>query len=152
MIQRIQSLFLLVVTILMAVVLLQPIGIFKGDFNGSQYFLMEASNVNTLMMIEFPLWILKTLVIAVLVVSVVALLLFKKRNLQVILSIIGIVLLAATYGTVLAYVNTINSQLSSVFHSSPIMSFPGISMALFLLAIIFIKKDDKLVKSTDRIR
>lgn len=152
MIQRVQSLFLLLVTILMVVVWFKPIGIFAGSFGMFQYDLLEVKDYHTLMMVKFPLWILPTLTIFTALVSLITIFLFKKRSLQKMLSIVGIVLLAAIYAVIFAYVSTINGQLSSVFHASFIMSMPGISMGLFLLAYIFIRKDEKLVKSTDRIR
>lgn len=136
----------------MVVLWFKPIGIFAGSFGMFQYDLLEVKDYHTLMMVKFPLWILPILTILTALVSVIALFMYKKRSLQKMLSIVGIFLLAVFYAVVLAYVSTINGQLSSVFHASFIMSMPGFSMGLFLLAFIFIRKDEKLVKSTDRIR
>jgi hypothetical protein len=149
MIQRIQSLFLLLVTVLMVIVLFSPIGIFVGNFG---YCLYKVSNLHSVMLVKFPLLIPEILTVIVALGSLVTVFLFKKRKVQVTLSIIGIILLALLYVSVIAYFLTADKQLGSVFHASFIMSLPGISMGLLLLSIIFIKKDEKLVKSTDRIR
>jgi len=152
MIQRVQSVFLLLVTVLMVVIWIKPIGIFVGNFGIFQYALLEVKGLHPLMLVKFPIWILAVITIITALISFVSIFLFKKRKLQTIMSVVGIVLMAAFYGVSLAYISTINGQLSSIFHASFIMSMPGISMALLLLAIIFIRKDEKLVKSTDRIR
>jgi len=152
MIQRIQSLFLLLVTALMVVLWLKPIGIFVGNFGIYQYALLQVSNCHPFLGIHFPLWIPTVLTVLTALISLVTLFLFKKRKLQVLMSIIGIALMVLFYCAILAYIFISNGHMNSVFHASYIMSLPGISMAMFLLAIIFIKKDEKLVKSTGRIR
>jgi phage-related holin len=152
MIQRIQSLFLLLVTVLMTIAIFSPIGCFVGNLGGWHYALMTIKDIHPLLLIKFPLWIILALSIITVLGSLVTALLYKNRKLQMKLSIAGIAVLAIIYAVVIAYISVVNGQVGSEFHPSFIMSFPGISMGSYLLAIIFIRKDEKLVKSTDRIR
>jgi hypothetical protein len=152
MIQRIQTLFLLLVTVLMTVAIFLPIGCFVGNFGGWHYALLTIKDIHPLMLIKFPLWIIVALSAVTVLGSLVTAFLYKNRKLQMKFSIAGLALLAVIYGVIIAYISVVNGHVGSEFHPSFIMSFPGISMGAYLLAIIFIRKDEKLVKSTDRIR
>lgn len=152
MIQRIQSAFLLLVTALMVVVWFVPFGIFRGDYGVIQYSIFEVNQIKSLILPEFPLIIPAILTIITALFSFAAVFMYKNRKLQIHMCIDCIILLVALYGVSLAYIFSAINKLSFIFHPSFVISLPGIGIALFLLAIIFIKKDEKLVKSTDRIR
>ena len=155
MIQRIQSLYLLLTTLLS---LLFLNGSFLSFFNktGSVIKITFTGIVKStdgqgfeLIGRVLPLTIIVILVVAL---SLVTIFLFKNRNLQILLSkiliglISGVIIVSAYYSYIIL----------SKYDGKII---PGIKMALPLLLLIFsilayrgIKKDDHLVKSNDRLR
>lgn len=148
MIQRIQSLYLLIAAALMGVLYVLPIMSF--DLNGwvNVYVChVSGASVNTLSMV--PLAFLPLLSI---LLSVLAFLSFKNRSMQMKLGKFNLLTLVVS-----AVVIGIYFVRFGQLHQVTVK--PEFSISLILVAIILvfmankaIKKDDDLVKSADRIR
>ena len=108
-------------------------------------------------------WCLGILLIMVMFLSLLSIMLFRKRMRQLRLTIISTILLVgyvATYA-VFAYYYQLNlEQMASdvanstapIFHLKFVAAFPVLSIILNCLAIQGIRKDEALVRSLDRIR
>ena len=149
MIQRIQTVYLLVVAILMVVMMSLPV----GSFVASDY---TATVFNNLSLVapdgtaDYAPWAM----FAILMVSAVATLgtifLYKKRMLQIRLTIFNIILLLGYYGTLVTFVFMLKGENS--FTPSWTVILPLISIILDWLAIRAIGKDEMLVKAYERLR
>lgn len=155
MIQRIQSLFLLVVCILNFMMLFLPQAIFV-DESGNIYQLIYKGIVKDSQtgIILAKQYVFYTIIIFLsIVMSAICIFLFKNRTTQIKACWILISLLVLLSGYEIYIYKT--AHLSTIlFKSNLTMSslIPVISLILTYLAILSIKKDKRLVKSIDRIR
>lgn len=156
MIQRIQSVFFLIVVILGAVFSFVPVLTFS---QGDGAFLMTAYktiNVATESVVSnnMGVGVLQGIVI---LLSLVIILMFKNRGLQMKIGKLNILLLALQIAAIVMYsdaaktaINTAPGEVSVGFGFGAVV--PVISLILTYLGIRFIKKDDELVRSADRLR
>lgn len=141
MIQRIQSVFLFLVDIVLVVLLFVPNAY-------TRFTAMETTEVAGITLLDQPVMLVAQIVLCILAAATMAM--FRNRSLQMKLCMVGVVL-SAIFSGLLAY------PMMVTLPGIEVTAGPGlyISLAnilLFLLARMFIKKDDELVKSTDRIR
>jgi len=124
MIQRIQTVYLLFVFCLMATIVFYPFSTF---------------------------WMTSGVAVLVAIVAVITIFLYKKRNLQIRYCYVMLLLLISIY-----FFDGANRQylpLTEFFqHIRFTFVFPFIAIILVLLSLIGIKKDEKLVRSLDRLR
>lgn len=155
MIQRIQSLYMLIITLLSIVMIFNPVAGLYNDIMGIQYELtfkgLMQININTESFLVNS-WALTAINTAIPVLSVLIILLFKNRLLQIRLSFINIVLMAGYYGILFIYLWQFGKQLDAQWFLNVIASFPLISIILNFMAIRAIGKDIALLKSLNRIR
>ncbi|OFY99693.1 MAG: hypothetical protein A3K10_01465 [Bacteroidetes bacterium RIFCSPLOWO2_12_FULL_31_6] len=88
-------------------------------------------------------------------ISLVALFLYKNRSLQIRLARITIVLLATIIAQSILLTEDVFNQLQTLGYEKTYywgFAFPFISIALIVLALLGVKKDEALIKSMDRIR
>ena len=91
-------------------------------------------------------------------VALAAIFLFKNRSLQIKIGKLIILLIAFQIAAIVMYSDTVKSVLIASEGNEPAISFelgaiiPLLSLICTYLAIHFIKKDDKLVRSADRLR
>ena len=149
MIQRIQSVYLLVVTILMVICMCSPIGSIITNAN-------EISELGNLC-ITFPdgtkdysPWALFVILLVVAALSFVTIFLFKKRMLQIRLTIFSSVVLIGYYLAVVAYLVMLAED--TTFSASWTICLPFAALILNWLAIRGIGADEALVKAYDRLR
>lgn len=149
MIQRIQSIYLLAVTILTVICLCSSVGSIIASTN-------EISAFGNLC-ITFPdgtkdysPWALFAILLVVAVLSFGTIFLFKKRMLQIRLTIFSSVMLIGYYITLVAYIFMLAEDAS--FTPSWIICLPFIGLVLNWLAIRAIGADEALVKAYDRLR
>ena len=139
MIQRIQTVYLLVVAILMVVMMSLPV----GSFVASDY---TATVFNNLSLVapdgtaDYEPWAM----FAILMV-LGTIFLYKKRMLQIRLTIFNIILLLGYYGTLVTFVFMLKGENS--FTPSWTVILPLISIILDWLAIRAIGKDEMLRKT-----
>ena len=149
MIQRIQSIYLLVVAILMVVCMCSPVGSIITNTN-------EISELGNLC-ITFPdgtkdyaPWGLFVILLVVAALSFVTIFLFKKRMLQIRLTIFSSVVLIGYYMALIAFIFMLAED--TTFSASWTICLPFAAIVLNWLAIRGIGADEALVKAYDRLR
>jgi len=152
MIQRIQTVFFFVITILMGLIFFFPYAellveneqIYTFNFNGLFLDGKEGFYLKTI-----PPIILLTIIT---LISFVSIFLYKKRILQMRINVINIVLMLGYLGLNYYYIKNFSSQLNGIISYNFIAIFPFISVILTYLAIRAVGKDEALIRSLDRIR
>ena len=148
MIQRIQSVYLLVVTILMIVCMCSPVGSIIANTN-------EISEFGNLCITmpdgtkDYAPWALFAILLVVAILSFVTIFLFKKRMLQIRLTIFSSVVLIGYYLALVAYIFMLAENTN--FTPSWTICLPFIALILNWLAIRGIGADEALVKAYDRL-
>ena len=149
MIQRIQSVYLLVVTILTVVCMCNPIGSIIASTNEISEFgnlcitLPDGSS-------DYAPWALFAILLVVALLSFGTIFLFKKRMLQIRLTIFSSVMLIGYYAALMAYILLLAED--TTFSASWSICLPAVSIILNWLAIRGIGADEALVKAYDRLR
>lgn len=149
MIQRIQSVYLLVVTILMIICMCNPVGSIIASTNEISEFgnlcitLPDGSK-------DYAPWALFAILMVVAILSFVTIFLFKKRMLQIRLTIFSSIMLIGYYLALVALALMLAEGTS--FTPSWIICLPFVAIVLNWLAIRGIGADEALVKAYDRLR
>lgn len=129
MIQRIQTIFLLIVVIAQVVLHFQGLDV---ELFGSIYIVASLSLVSFLL-------------------AIVSIFSYKKRVRQILLNNINIFINVLLTGLLIYWLLNLSGGIS--FPEKGIeLAFPPISLFCLSMANIYIRKDEKLVKSVDRIR
>lgn len=150
MIQRIQTLYLLLVVILSILAFFLPIASFITADN-SEYTL-KATGLFTDKQFLMNTCGLSVALLAILLITAATILFYKKRRLQIRLSIANIIIMLAHYGILFVYLGQAEKLLNVHWKLAIGSAFPAICIILCLTAIRSIKKDEALVKSLYRIR
>lgn len=154
MIQRIQTLYLLVVTALMAVVLFAPLAWFGGEAGEFELhaFALEATGGET---VQSTVYMGIVLALAC-VLPLVTIFLFRRRLLQIRLCVVEMVLLLGSLAMEGVYYFLSWRVFSDMaFHTQglkPSIALPLVCMLLTYLALRAIFRDEMLVRAADRIR
>lgn len=150
MLQRIQTVYLLLASICMVVSLLTHLAIFSiaGEmirFEAIGFYMNEE--------IIFSTWGLFVIGNISAILSVIIVFLYNKRMLQIRLSGINIFLILGYYGLIAFYIYMRNPEVDSTFQNIGIgIITPFIGMILTYLAIRKIGADEALIRSLNRIR
>ncbi len=152
MIQRIQSLYLLIVAGLMAAMCFVP---FTTFLHGGELFRQTVWGIAPDG--EAAETVVKTLPMGILTVlsallPLVTLFLYKKRGLQMRLCMVELVLLLGVVVYLAMFLLRSGSELSDGIAFSVVDLFPVLSMILTFMAFRRIMRDEILVRSLDRIR
>ena len=155
MIQRIQSLYLLVVTALMAVTLFCPIA--KFCVEGEEVILSAFGVSDTVgVLSSMPVWMGIMLAVTTLL-PLVTIFLFKRRMLQIRLCGVEVALLVGDIALMAFYIYKLyanffeNIEWSNLIIGVPVV-MPVVSIVLTVLAMRATLRDELLVRSLDRIR
>jgi hypothetical protein len=153
MIQRIQTVYLLLVTGLTLAALFLPLAVIQS---GDAFYTFDASGMSTLTApaeLVYPAWALMVLVSIISLLALATIFLYKKRILQIRLCVFNAILMVAFYGLFAFFVWKIAGQ-SDPFHFSVriALSFPLIALIFNYLAIRNIGADEVLVRSLNRLR
>lgn len=149
MIQRIQTLYLLAVTILMIVCMCNPVGSIIASTNE----ISEFGNLSITLpdgTKDYATWALFAILMVVAILSFTTIFLFKKRMLQIRLTIFSSVVLIGYYLALVAYIFMLAEN--TTFTPSWLICLPFVSIILNWLAIRGIGADEALVKAYDRLR
>ena len=150
MIQRIQTLYLLLVVIL---------GTLLCCFAPVQFLMSEGTEYIALM--TFDKWALATISVAIPALALVTIFLFKRRLLQARLNIMNVVLCLGYYALLALYVAYIvkgyepigEQTLAGVdWYLTVWAAIPLVNLVLTMMATRRILKDEALVRAADRIR
>lgn len=155
MIQRVQTIYLLLAAVFSGLMFFFPFiemvdsSQYLLQFNYNGIFRLEP-NGNLLLQSALPVTII---ISATLVLSLVTIFLYKKRILQMRLCIYNILLLLGTMGLIYYYYSQIADKLAIGEQAfRPAFIFPLAAAILNFLAFRGIRRDEKLVRSYDRIR
>ncbi|MFP4023507.1 MAG: DUF4293 domain-containing protein [Thiohalospira sp.] len=152
MVQRVQSVYLFVVTLLMASIFFYPYAellaengeVFVFQFNGLAFF--EEDSIYSL---TIPPIILLSIIV---LISFTSIFFYKKRIFQMRINLINIFLMIGYLGLNYYYIQSFSSQLNGVVSYKITVVFPFVSAIITYLAIRAIGKDEALIRSMDRIR
>lgn len=152
MIQRIQTIYLLIVAIFSVVMMSLPV----GNFVPAEYNIPSTELTNLALVVadgtpDYAPWALFALLIVIAVVSLVTIFLYRKRMLQIRLTLFNIILLIGYYVTMIVFVFMLKDE-NSTFVPSWSVCLPLISIILNWLTIRAIGKDEMLVKAYERLR
>ena len=157
MIQRIQTIFLLLVIILGVAFSFVPVLEFASMdafYVMNAYKTVASNDVTTVIAKNMGVGTIQGIVI---VLTVVIIFLFKNRQLQIKMAKLNILLIAFQIAAIVMYSDAvkaaINPNVEEVVTSFKLGALvPVVSLVLTYLSIHFIKKDEALVKSADRLR
>jgi len=155
MIQRIQTIFLFLTTLLMVLFLFLPIISFTGD-TGKHYCmysnkLMEISGQEIQILIR-NYFISGTIALVIPLLSFLVIFLYRRRRLQMkLVSLVILMILMYIFIFITRTATTIRVYDAQWGPEWPVL-FPFIAMVFMVLAWLSIKRDEELVKSYDRLR
>ena len=155
MIQRIQTIYLLLVVVLMTATLFLPLAVLTS---ADQLFGFDASGISTLTQepeLIYPTWGLFALTAIIALLAFVTIFLFKRRMLQIRLCVFNGVLMLGFYAMFFFFYWNLKNTLAADglgFSLKFALCFPFVSMVLDYLAIRNIGADEILVRSADRVR
>lgn len=151
MIQRIQTVYFLLITALAVACLCTPVGRFlqdgltAADMYNLWYTRPDGSH-------DFAPWALFVILLLVAVLSFGAIFLFKRRMLQVRLSIFCGLLLVGYYLAFGAFVYTGTQDFDASFAVGWTAALPAVALILDYLAFRAVMRDEMIVRSLDRLR
>lgn len=155
MIQRIQTLYLLVIVILSGFTVFSPLAdlINKTD---NLFYLIDFKGISLIKptgnSLISSVWGLNTISAVVPVIALITIFSYKNRKKQIRLSVINMIFMISFYIFLALYLWSACSGLHADWHLRIVTVFPLITIILSYLAIGSIGKDEKLVKSMDRLR
>lgn len=149
MIQRIQSVYLLLVTVILSVCAFVSQGYFLTA-EGAHYDFKPLGLI--LEDQAFSTWALFALLLFSAVIAFFTLFLYKFRPHQIRLCILNMLLILGYYGVLVFYTLKIKSDLGADYIIKWTVALPAIALILTYLALRGVGKDEALVRSYDRIR
>lgn len=149
MIQRIQTVYLLLVV----VVLVTSMCLSLGTFVDSEMIMYKFTPLG----VNLPeglhsTWGLFSLLLLSTIISFASIFLFKNRILQMRMCIFNIILMIGYYVTFLVFMYSIKGDLEATFQINWALCLPIVAMILTYLAARAIGRDEVLVKAADRLR
>lgn len=154
MIQRIQTVFLLGVVLLTCILFTVPLVEFV---TGDTTYIMNA--YKTFSLSENAEVLYKNIGIGatgglIIAASLIAIFLFKKRQTQLKVAKFNLILIALQITAIMLYSSGAEQKMDEnvSVHFQPYVAIPIISFILGYLAVRYIKKDDEMVRSANRLR
>lgn len=148
MIQRIQSVYLLLVTIVLIIAMCIPFGSYYAAGATYKFTALSISGEG----VSYSTWGLFVLLLLSTLIAFVTIFLYRKRMLQIRLSIFNTLLLIGYYIAFWYFMATFKNEMDATFQISWSLSLPLIALILNYMAIRGIGKDEVLVKAADRLR
>ncbi len=155
MIQRIQTVYFLIIAVLSACTFFLPVA---AIYDPAEMLLYPLSYIGFTVTIDgvtqtiVHTWTLTVIAAFIPVIALVTIFLFKKRVLQIRLSFINMMLMIGYYAILFIYLWQAGKQWNAEWSLNIAASFPLVCIVLNYLAIRAIGKDQALVKSLDRLR
>lgn len=153
MIQRIQSIYLLATSVLVALIFVFPIAEYI-DINNNIFQLtaLKLQSLSQNFNLSFSVFPIAFFTGLVSILSLGAIFLFKNRKFQLRVTTFIIIILVFLFGLIGFYVYKFNIDLESKPSLNISAFFPLIAIITTYLAQLGIKKDIKIIRSIDRIR
>jgi len=152
--QRIQTVFLVIAILSLIASILQPIWLYT-DVMGKDHelfafhFTIIEKGVRTT--VYFPYTFTAILAIAAITVAVIEIRKFNDRMLQMKLGALNSLFMAGTLGAAVLFANSMHKN----FHAGQFglgLWLPAVAVACNWLAMRFIKRDEKIVRDSQRLR
>ena len=150
MIQRIQTIYLLVVVALGITLLFMPVVQFVSPEDAAELHVFELSALGGAPL--HGIWGLTLTTALIPLLALVDIFLYRKRILQARLNIFTVMLCLGYYGVLAIYIWLAKMSMGLEWHLIPWASIPLVCMILTLMATRAILKDEALVRAADRIR
>jgi len=155
MIQRIQTVYLLVIVILSGFVIFSPLADLLNKVDNLNY-LVDFKGISLIQttgnIIESRIWALTSVSMVVPILALIAIFSFKNRVKQIRLTVINMFFILCFYIFLVLYLWPACGRLHADWHLRIVTVFPLVNLILSYLAIGAIGKDEKLIKSMDRLR
>lgn len=152
MVQRIQSVYLLLIAGLMLAMLFVPLSSFTGvDGRLFLFKILSITDQQTLQIL-IATWPVVIPVAAVIINSLFTIFLYKNRKLQVKLAGANMPLVLVFYCAFIYYAWDFMKSYPSTIQIGFALALPIVALIVNMLAVRAINKDEKLIKSLDRIR
>ena len=154
MIQRIQTIYLLIAAVMMAIFLFVP---FAQFFTPDALYRFDAMGIQTIgdpaTALSTSTWGAFILIALTAIISFIAIFMYNNRPLQMKMCIINVFFLITVYIVIFLYILTVKDDLQaeSIVYS-PYLIFPLVALMLDSIAFKAILKDEKLIRAADRIR
>ncbi len=153
MIQRIQTVFLILALLCMSLFFFFPYAsIEQADAVTAEFSITGAELIKEAEAIKYNVFPLTIIVVLVSVISFITIVLFKRRMLQIRLSFLNIVLQVGSIGMMYYFVYSASKSYGESFSLNVMIVLPLVAAILTFLAIRAIAKDEALVQSINRIR
>lgn len=149
MIQRIQTVYLLIVVALLITSMCLPLGSFIDSAGTTYIFTPLSINVGDASFSSYGFFCILLLSA---IIALTTIFLYKNRMLQIRFSIFNTILLIGFYLALVAFYFILQSKLEATFRVHWALCLPLICIILNYLAMRAIGKDEVLVKATDRLR
>ncbi|MDR1879602.1 MAG: DUF4293 domain-containing protein [Tannerellaceae bacterium] len=153
MLQRIQTVYLLIITLLIVGMAFLPLAVLQA---GGAVYSFDVSGVHSSAPdaeLVYPVWGLFALTAIIALLAFFTILCYRKRMLQIRLCIFNALLMIGFYGFFAFLVWTMKRELGDLSVNVRIaLSFPLVSLILNYLAIRGIGADEALVRSLERLR
>lgn len=155
MIQRIQTVYLLIIAILATCTFFLPVATIYDPAELLLYPLSYKGFTVTIDGITETIvhtWMLTIISAIIPIIALITIFLYKKRVLQIRLSFINMVLMLGYYGILFIYLWQAAKQWDAEWSLNIVAAFPLVCIILNYLAIRAIGKDQALIKSLNRLR
>ncbi len=153
MVQRLQTIYLLIAAILMAVTVFSPLATFVAEGIGKEFFYYTWGFESVVGEAFSKTWGVITFTVICAILPFINIFLFKNRKLQIKVGNITTLFILFLYVTIGVYAFSIMGENSLVLVNAKYgIILPFIALICNVLAILQIKKDEKLVQSLNRIR
>lgn len=153
MLQRIQSLYLLLIAIFLFVIFFLPLGVFtSGDlvFEYRAFTIRQLSGVTDLH--NLPVWALGAILCISIFIALFTIFAFRNRKVQIRLCILNALLLIGFYIVYTAFTLIAKSYYDAGYTFSFALVIPLICIILDYLAIRAIGSDEVLIRSLNHLR
>jgi hypothetical protein len=155
MIQRIQTVYLLIIVILTGFTLFTPYARLVNLEDDLSY-IMKYSGIflieDTGAVFKQNVWALTAITALILIIAFITIFLFKKRVLQIRLLFFNLILMIGFYLLLVIYLMQASDKFNAGWYLDIVLVFPFIGIILSILAIQAIGKDEALIKSLNRLR
>ena len=151
MIQRIQTIYWLVITALLVVTMLSPIGFFTA-VGGAFDDVLKPMGLTSADGTYQSTWGLFGILFLNAVVALATIFLYKNRMLQVRMSIFSALLQIGYYAAVAAFVFMLQSDLNESFRPGWALALPLVCIILNYLAFRATYADEVMVRASERLR
>ena len=164
MIQRIQTLWLAFVILITVATFFFPLVDFSFDLKGMQHvepygLLLKDKSADSMQLVQTtPAWSLIFMQVGISLLALISIFLYKNRQMQLKFVAGGILLITIYIAFGLFKIDGLEKQITALY-SVPIVNYNRISICFPILQVLLmilsqraIRKDERLVRSSDRLR